>query len=553
MSQNSSSPGEAVVVIGKESVGKSQLLASLTGCSATVGNFRGTTVSCDCYECRGTRFVDTPGIMRQSDSATTRLALDRLHATDTVLIVAQATHLDDDLAEMLPLAAGKRGLVAVTFWDKVHGGSRAHEGLSLLSRKSGLPFIPLDARKIDAALREQLFAALLSAQPIPSLAQVPRMGWRLEPKPGIFERRFAGPLLACLLLMLPAVIAIYFANWFAGLADGWVRLATAPWIEAIRGWPAGLGLAQALLAGDYGLLTMGPALFVWAAPTVLLYSVLIGVYKASGLIDRLDVALHPLVRPLGLAGRDVVRVLMGFGCNVPAVISSRSCSGCSRGACISAIAFGSACSYQLPATMAVFAAIGWPQLTVAYLGYLALTTCIYLRLVSSREARSPLNALLLTRRGFLVWPQPSAVWREVRVTLSHFFLRAMPTFFLIAVVTSLLAWMQWLPWLASRLEPLLALFRLPGEAALPVLLSSLRKDGILLFMGPQQGGRGTLSPLQALAAVYLASVLLPCLVTVWTIARETSWRFAGGLVVRQAGAACLFTLLLVWTGYLLGW
>lgn len=543
----------SVVVIGKESVGKSQLLASLTGCRAAVGNFRGTTVSCDCYECRGRTFVDTPGILRQSDSETTRLALDELQSSDTVLLVAQATHLDDDLADMLPLAAGKRGIIAVTFWDKVHDSHHAHEGLATLSQKSGLPILPLDARRIDAVLREQVFAALETAQPFPSAANVPRLGWRIEPAPGILEHRWFGPVGAAALLLIPAVLAVYFANWFAGIADGALRQWLVPLVQAVLAWPEQVDLLKTLLVGDYGLLTMGPALFVWAVPTVLLYAVLLSAYKASGLIDRLDVALHPLVRPLGLAGRDVVRVLMGFGCNVPAVISTRSCSGCSRGACISAIAFGSACSYQLPATMAVFAAIGRPALTLAYLGYLLLTTCIYLRLTSPKQARSPLNQLVINRRSFLTWPRPAALWREVRGTLSQFFLQAMPTFLAITLVTSLLTWLKVLPWLATAVAPLLSVFRLPGEAALPIVMASLRKDGILLFLGAGGEGALPLSPLQTLAGVYLASVLFPCLVTTWTIAREQSWRFAGRLVARQALAACVFTLALVWCGYLLRW
>jgi Fe2+ transport system protein B len=332
-----------------------------------------------------------------------------------------------------------------------------------------------------------------------------------------------------------------------------VRQWLEPLVEAVRAWPQNVDLLKALLVGDYGLLTMGPALFVWAVPTVLLYAVILAAYKASGLIDRLDVALHPLVRPLGLAGRDVVRVLMGFGCNVPAVISTRSCSSCTRGTCISAIAFGSACSYQLPATMAVFAAIGLPQLTLAYLGYLLLTTCIYVRFTSPKVARSPLNQLVITRRSFLTWPRPMALWREARGTLSQFFVQAMPTFLAITLVTSLLAWLNVLPWLAAKLSPLMSVFRLPGEAALPILMASLRKDGILLFLGT--GGEHVLplSPLQALAGVYLASVLFPCLVTAWTIARERSWRFAGSLLLRQSLAACFFTGALTWGGYLLGW
>jgi Fe2+ transport system protein B len=66
----------------------------------------------------------------------------------------------------------------------------------------------------------------------------------------------------------------------------------------------------------------------------------LGAYKASGLVERITITLDPLLRPFGLSGRDLVRVIMGFGCNVPAVISTRACSSCSRGTCISAIAFG---------------------------------------------------------------------------------------------------------------------------------------------------------------------------------------------------------------------
>ena len=132
----------------------------------------------------------------------------------------------------------------------------------------------------------------------------------------------------------------------------------------------------------YGLLNMGPFLFVWALPTVLLFSVILAVYKATGLVDRMNWALHPLMRPLGLSGRDAVRVLMGFGCNVPAVISTRACSGCSRGQAMSAIAFGAACSYQLPATLAVLAAAATATKTsAAWLTFVFLAYAILFSLV----------------------------------------------------------------------------------------------------------------------------------------------------------------------------
>ena len=53
-----------------------------------------------------------------------------------------------------------------------------------------------------------------------------------------------------------------------------------------------------------------------------------------------------------------------------------------------------------------------------------------------------------------------------------------------------------------------------------------------------------LSLVQILTVVDLAGALFPCLVTALMIAREQSFKFALGLMVRQAIAAIAFSLLL---------
>ncbi|MEX7760988.1 nucleoside recognition domain-containing protein [Klebsiella pneumoniae] len=60
----------------------------------------------------------------------------------------------------------------------------------------------------------------------------------------------------------------------------------------------------------------------------------------SGLKERITATLDPWLRKLGLSGQDLIPVLSGFGCNVVAVFQSRSCSRCTRHACISMIALG---------------------------------------------------------------------------------------------------------------------------------------------------------------------------------------------------------------------
>ena len=531
------------VLVGKESTGKSELVAALTGKSPTSSNIQGSTLACEIYQTGTDTFIDTPGILFRSDTATTRVALTQLQAHETILLVVKATHVDDDLADLLPLVAGKQGLIVVTFWDKVLSSDFTQQIVGRWEQTSQVRFIPVDARHLSQSQRQQILEALQTSVPFPQQWHPIPAGWRIEPAPTWLEHPRWGGLLAILLLLWPAVMSVWVANGVSGILDPLIQTGLAPLVNFLS---QASSLLEAILIGRYGLVTMGPLLFVWAVPTVIVYALFLGAYKASGLVERMTVALHPLLRPFGLSGRDLVRVIMGFGCNVPATIGTRACSSCSRQTCMSAIAFGSACSYQFGATLGVFSAANLPSLVVPYLGYLTLTTLIYTRLIAPKAARSPHNRLTIERRTFLETPRWSAICRETQGTFSQFFTNAIPIFLAIAIVASVLDWFGLITALAGWINPLMGLFGLPPEAALPVILASIRKDGLLLFA--ESDTLAVLTPLQILTGVYLAGVLLPCLVTALTIAREQSVRFAVGLMVRQAIAAIVFSMLLAWGG-----
>lgn len=368
----------------------------------------------------------------------------------------------------------------------------------------------------------------------------------------ILEKVIGNPVVAVVLLLLPTVVAVTLANRFADWLGDPLTTALAPlraWIE--RGPP----FVAALFADDYGLVSMFPFLLLYALPTILIFSTLIAVYKSTGLIDRVSAGLYPWLRHFGIGGRDLVRVVMGFGCNVPAVIASRSCASCSRGTCVSAISFGAACSYQLPATLAVFAAAGMSYFGVIYIGLLAVTTLIYLRFSTPKELRIANNRLLVPECDPLKVPSMRGLVREVVESLRQFVVMAFPIFAVICFVAASLAYLGVLDALARLLTPVMALFRLPGEAATAIAFGSVRKDGIAIGILDEGGGALKValeSPSQVLTAVYLAGVLLPCLVTLLTIAREMQWSFAARLCLRQMAWACSFSMIIAWLGGLLG-
>ncbi len=545
-----------IVVLGLESVGKSSLLSALTGRFAESSALAGTTLHCERYPDADWDWVDTPGIITGSDAATVQDSLAELESAGSVLLVLRAYRAREELAALLPLLGSREVAIVLTFKDRIQtlDSEALQQLVDTWSETLGVPVELVNAQATDATDLANVRLAAMQAKPIQSYdaAKLPAFPEKKRHSWGtVLERVVGFAPLSLLLLFGPAWIAVTQANALADHFYGVVDEALSPLIEWFNSLPAPIA---ASLAGDYGVVAMFPFLLLYALPTILIFTGLIAIYKSTGLIDRLSYGLHPWLRPFGLGGRDLVRVVMGFGCNVPAVVATRSCSSCSRGACVSAISFGSACSYQLPATLAVFAAAGFVWLGTAYLVVLAVTTLIYLRLTTPWAMRQAQNNMLQPALGHLRSPEWKAVLRESLQSLRDFAVMALPIFIGICIIAGLLQWSGALAWITHMLAPVMAVFNLPAEAALAVVLGSIRKDG--LAIGLLNGDWDSLkvpmeSSVQVLTAVYLAGVLLPCLVTVLTVAREMRLKFALKMVARQVLFVAFFSLCIAWGGALL--
>ncbi|BBM86398.1 nucleoside recognition domain-containing protein [Candidatus Uabimicrobium amorphum] len=540
----------SVILIGKESVGKSQLIRSLTGKNAISEKVKGTTINIQSYETSQFHFIDTPGILLETDSLTTKLALNEIPNSDCVILVITATSIDKDLSDLLPLVQDKPGAIIITHWDLVK--SKIHtEILQKLEQEVGIPIINVDTRNISSDEKQHILDTLTKPQIFKKAKVTTQVEFTLKPKKSIFEVPLVGKLFAILLLLLPAWVAVKFAILLADNLYDTVYNGLNPIIQKINNLPSPI---SHLLGTDYGIISMFPFLVLYALPTVFLFAIILSLYKTSGLVDRLTLTIHPLVAPFGIVGRDVVRIVMGFGCNVPAVISTRSCSSCTRGNCISAISFGAACSYQLPATIAVFAAAKMDYLIIPYLLILAITTLIYLWVTTPKKARIFSSKLVISERDFMQWPSLNATKAEVFALVKEFFRVAFPIFIVICLIAGVLNWLGVIEALASLMSPVMTLFNLPGEAAASVVLGSIRKDGIAIgLLNPAMDGiKIAIShPVQILTVVYLAGVLLPCIVTLFTVAKEINVKFALKLTLRQMIAAIIFSLFIAWIGYLI--
>jgi ferrous iron transport protein B len=233
-----------LVVLGLESVGKTQLIGSLTGVIPSPENFRGSTLACERYADGGLCWMDTPGIFRESETETTRTTMASLTGADLVVLVARAGSAANELETLLPLAAGKRGFVILTFADRLLSHSDTESAVRALSGTLGVPVFAVDARR----LTEGAARSIRQAASAPDVARFPENPPPLLPSilsdkehhPHLIERIASNPIAALALLFLPAAIAVVNANRFADWLYEPLGGILEPLLARIGTWP-GLG------------------------------------------------------------------------------------------------------------------------------------------------------------------------------------------------------------------------------------------------------------------------------------------------------------------------
>lgn len=539
-----------IVLIGLESVGKSALFRALTGeVTGDETNYRGSTVMVRVANLLNQTdlLVDTPGIRIEEDSEATRLALRQIDQADTVLLVVRGTHAKMEIEALFktirPELGQRKTALVITFEDRAD--PKLAQLVNEYRRQLAIPVLLVNARQLNTPQRNQLLQTIrqaepfLTNQPAAALPEIPL----IMPQRTWLEQAWLGPWLSlaimALLFALPVYLAYSFADWLQPLVDGWL---ITPLIEGLAPLKQASPFLFALLAGDYGIITLGWYSFLWAFPVVLLIGLSVAVTEEMGLKDRITATLDPWLRRIGLNGRDLIPVLTGFGCNVVAVYQSRACSTCTRKACISLIAFGSACSYQIGASLSIFNAAHQPWLFAPYLLTLFGVGAIYTRLW---HKPLPASAIIpLTDRAFLQPPSWRGVGWRVKGILKMFLLEALPVFLVICAVGAGLAHLGYLDLLATWVSPVLTLVGLPGEAAPAIIFAMVRKDGLLTLNQGQGALLATLNTGQIFLLVYLASTLTACLVTLSSIGREFGWRYAGRLAGQQALTAIVSAVII---------
>ncbi len=554
-----------VALVGHPNVGKSAIFGRLTGRYATVSNYPGTTVGIT----RGRALVgaevcdvlDTPGIGTLEGTLTEDEAITRRIVTsgdaDVVVQVADARNLRRALLLTWQIARlGKPLVVALNLADE----ARAH-GIEIdvagLARELGVPVVEtvaVEGRGIGE-LKEALGRAAVPVLPDAARADGAAWAHELALRYRRRGRRSLGrfqewlgravrepatglPVLALVLYATYLIVGVFGAQTLVGLLEE--RLFGRyinPWAAALAAhlpWP----IVRDFLVGDYGLVTMGLtyALAI-VLPVVTMFFLVFGFLEDSGYIPRLAIFSDRLFRAMGLNGKAVLPMVLGLGCDTMATMTTRILgTPKERLIAIVLLALGVPCSAQLATIMGILGGISLAALVTLF--GVVLLQMVVVGWLAARVLPGDRSEFILELPPMRL-PRVENVWMKTRLRVRWYLGEAVPLFL---VGTALLFGLDRLGLLAGMTRAVEPIVRgwlgLPARMAEVFIMGFLRRDygAAGLFDLAHQG---LLTGVQAVVALTVMTLFVPCVANFLMIVKERGLRVAVAILVFVTAVAIL--------------
>lgn len=281
------------------------------------------------------------------------------------------------------------------------------------------------------------------------------------------------------------------------------------------------------MVGEYGMVTMALSYgFAIVLPIVTTFFLVFGVLEDSGYLSRLAVLLNRIFRAMGLNGKAVLPMVLGLGCDTMATMTTRILeTRKERVVTTLLLALAVPCSAQLGVLLAMLASVSW-KAALLWLG-LMIAVAFGIGWLAARVYGGPGSDFILELPP-LRKPQAANVAVKTFARLNWYLKEVIPLFMLGTAILFALNECGWLGTLARWGEPLVqGWLGLPPETAQAFLIGFLRRDyGAVYLLEAATGPAAVLSPHQVLVAMVTITLFLPCIATLFMIARELGSRVA---------------------------
>ena len=539
--------------MGNPNVGKSVIFSRLTGVKAATSNYPGTTVEFT----RGftklgedkVEVIDVPGTYSlEPTSKAEEVAAEMPREGDVIIDVVDATNLERNLFLATELLERQFPvIVALNIWDDAR-----HKGLNIdvekLERLLGVPVVPTVGLTGEGIKELVLRIPEAVSPPVTPLSHDERwaaIGRIVEQVQDISHRHhtwlermgdasikpFPGLLIAALVLLVSFLVVRYVGVGLIGyVLEPLFENYWAPLMMKLSHLLGSEGFLHDVIIGrlingeidfgqSFGMLTTGLFIpFGAVLPYVFSFYLVLGILEDLGYLPRLAVLLDNLMHRVGLHGYAIIPTLLGFGCNVPAILATRVLeSKAQRFIAATLISIAVPCAALQAMIIGLVGDYGMQYVAIVY-GTL-FVVWIGLGIVMSLAIRGFSPELLIEIPPYRL-PPLRAVASKMWMRIIGFIKEAVPIVLLGIFVVTVLYALGVFDHLASFFAPLVSgVFGLPEEAVSAIVIGFLRKDmavGMLGTLGLNAG--------QVVVGTVVLAMFFPCIASFAVLGRELGLR-----------------------------
>lgn len=295
-------------------------------------------------------------------------------------------------------------------------------------------------------------------------------------------------------------------------------------------------LVSVLWNGVFGGFVAGVTLVV---PYVVPFYLMLSALEDSGILTRVAFMMDSAMHKIGLHGKAIIPVILGYGCNVPAIYSTRIMSS-RRERLLTAFAITFApCPARIVVILglvAAFLGIWWA------LGIYAVNLLVMFGMVKLAAKTIPgdLTGMIMEIHSFKV-PSLSVMIKQTWARTKSLIYMVFPIYMVSSGLVQAAFVLGWLNPVNQILSPItVGLLGLPLVAGTFLIFGAARKELVLLMAVAVFGTNLALylsSP--QLVVLALIATIYPCMATIGVLTKEFGWKSAWAIIGASLGVTLL--------------
>lgn len=296
-------------------------------------------------------------------------------------------------------------------------------------------------------------------------------------------------------------------------------------------------LVSILWNGAFGGLVAGITLII---PFVVPFYLMLSAIENSGILTRVAFMMDSAMHKIGLHGKALIPLILGYGCNVPAIDSTRILETRRERLLASfAITFApcAARTIVILGLVAVFVNVWWALALYA----VDLLLIFVLGRIALKVVPGESTGLIMEMHSFKV-PTLSVIVKQTWVRTKSLIYLVLPIYIFGTAFVQALYVLGVLEPISNALIPLTVWWLgLPAVAGVLLIFGAIRKEFILLMLVAFFGTdlAAVLSPVQFIVLALVAMLYIPCASTIAVLAREFGWKSSGMITFANFATAII--------------